>query len=61
MVSVVGLCSQDRRMAEGNSLPLGRQPAYLKTEEETILHFNFNLDLYESTKVIRSGEEERTS
>lgn len=57
MVSVVGLC----RMAEGNSLPLGRQPAYLKTEEETILHFNFNLDLYESTKVIRSGEEERTS
>lgn len=45
----------------GNSLPLERQPAYLKIEKGTILHFNFNLDFYESKKVIRYGEEEGAS
>lgn len=42
----------------GDSLPLERQPAYLKIEKGTILHFNFNLDFYESKKVIRYREEE---
>lgn len=49
------------KIVGGNSLPLERQPAYLKIEKGTILHFNFNLDFYESKKVIRYGEEEEAS
>lgn len=57
-IKYVSVCALEVTEITGGGLPLERQPAYLKIEKGTILHFNFNLDFYESKKVIRYGEEE---